>query len=291
MRRSLALLLIAFLGAVVAPARAQPTTLLDSAAVLDPAELKAEQSRLFAWLNDPGTMITAEQMPQVREHLYFLIGSTAHAHRRATGELFPTGPHAELASLYAYASRLGLYGAGLVARALGDTGEASLKPLLPGAAIRMEFAAPYFTLRSESNQWSLRIPYYFMVSGAETQVPNNGVETEALMLSTLFGKHRGIPGHSQATVMMVVARPTESKDFIAYWLRLVGVAPGDTVASQLRGATTYRSSGGAPPFEKEIVALERGPITLLVAYIGLPGTYEANRADFLALLESLEVTP
>ena len=122
MRRSLVLLLIALLGAVAAPARAQLTTLLDSAATLDPAELEREQSRLLAWLNDPATTITAEQMPQVREHLYFLIGSTAQAHRRATGELFPSAPHADLASLYSYASRLGLYGAGLVARALGDTG-------------------------------------------------------------------------------------------------------------------------------------------------------------------------
>jgi hypothetical protein len=291
MRRSLVLLLIALLGAAAAPARAQLTTLLDSAATLDPAELEKEQSRLLAWLNDPATTITAEQMPQVREHLYFLIGSAAQAHRRATGELFPTAPHADLASLYAYASRLGLYGAGLVARALGDTGETALEPVLPGAAIRMEFAAPYFTLRSESNRWSLRLPYYFMVSGAETNVANNGIETEALMLSTLFGKHRGLPGHTQATVMLVAARPAESKAFIGYWLRLLAVAPGDTVPSQLRGATTYRSSGGAPPFEKEIVALERGPITVLVGYIGLPGTYEANRADFLALLESLEVTP
>jgi hypothetical protein len=226
-----------------------------------------------------------------REHLYFLVGSAARAQFRATGRLFPPRDTLGLAEMLDEGTRLGLLGAGLVARVLIGAGAAEhlAPPVLPAAPFRLSFSAPEYTLHS-AHGWSVRFPYYFMIGGLQVSTPSNGVETETIMLSTAFADHRGLPGHSQATLLLLGAMPRDTSAFYAFWLNAFQLGASERVSKTLLpGGTTYRGFDTAQSMNKELVTLTRGRMAFVLVYSGLPGTFEMNRADARAVFESLSV--
>lgn len=271
--------------------RAPYTASLAQAAALTPRELAQEQRQFMAWLQTNGASLPPDQLQGAREHLYFLVGSAARAQLSATGRLFPPRDTLGLAEMLDEGTRLGLPGAGVVARALIGAGAAEhlAPPVLPAAPFRLSFSAPEYTLRS-AHGWSVRFPYYFMIGALQVRIPNNGVETEMIVLSTLFADHRGLPGRSQATLLLLGAMPNDTSAFYAFWLNAVQLGTADRVSETLLpGSTTYRGFDTARSMNKELVTLTRGRMAFVLVYSGLPGTFEMNRADARAVFESLSV--
>ena len=271
--------------------RAPYTASLAQAAALTPRELAQEQRQFMAWLQTNGASLPPDQLQGAREHLYFLVGSAARAQLSATGRLFPPRDTLGLAEMLDEGTRLGLPGAGVVARALIGAGAAEhlAPPVLPAAPFRLSFSAPEYTLHS-AHGWSVRFPYYFMIGALQVRIPNNGVETEMIVLSTLFADHRGLPGRSQATLLLLGAMPNDTSAFYAFWLNAVQLGTADRVSETLLpGSTTYRGFDTARSMNKELVTLTRGRMAFVLVYSGLPGTFEMNRADARAVFESLSV--
>jgi hypothetical protein len=271
--------------------RAPYTATLAQAAALTPRELAQEQRQFMAWLQTNGASLPPDQLQGAREHLYFLVGSAARAQLSATGRLFPPRDTLGLAEMLDEGTRLGLFGAGVVARALigAAAAEHLAPPVLPAAPFHLSFSAPEYTLRS-AHGWSVRFPYYFMIGGLQVSMPNNGVETEMIVLSTLFADHRGLPGRSQATLLLLGAMPNDTSAFYAFWLNAVQLGTADRVSETLLpGSTTYRGFDTARSMNKELVTLTRGRMAFVLVYSGLPGTFEMNRADARAVFESLSV--
>lgn len=78
--------------------------------------------------------------------------------------------------------------------------------------------------------------------------------------------------------------------FVDFWLANIGVGAGDRASdAPLAGATVHRQTDAATQTRKEVVTLTRGKLALVFGYFGLPGTFEANRSDFLRLLETLSL--
>ena len=275
--------------------RAPYTASLAQAAALTPRELAQEQRQFMAWLQTNGASLPPDQLQGAREHLYFLVGSAARAQLRATGRLFPPRDTLGLAEMLDEGTRLGLPGAGVVARALIGAAEAEhlAPPVLAAAPFRLSFSAPEYTLRS-AHGWSVRFPYYFMISHAETTTPKNDVETDVVMLSTLFGRHRDRPGGSQATILLVATSPTGPdavERFVRFWLGETRITEKDAVADALvADSRHYRQYDTVDMMDKEIVTLQRGQVVMIVEYIGVPGTFEANRQDFLDVVRGLHFT-
>jgi len=270
-------------------ARAPYTATLAQAAALSSRELAQEQREFTAWLETNVASLPPDQLQGAREHLYFLVGSAARAQLRATGRLFPPRDTLGLAAMLNEGTRLGLLGAGVVARALIGAGAAEqlAPPVLPAAPFRLSFSAPEYTLHS-AHGWSVRFPYYFMIGGLQVTMPNNGVETETVVLSTLFADHRGLPGRSQATLLLLAAMPRDTSAFYAFWLNAVQLGAADRAAKTvLSGGTTYRGFDTARSMNKELVTLTRGRLAFVLVYSGLPGTFEMNQADAMAVFESL----
>lgn len=263
------------------------TPLLETAAALSPAELTAERSRFLEWLDAHLDSLAPGDLPAVREHLYFLIGSALQAQYALTRRPFPPRDTLGLVDLLDRGSRLGLYGAGLVARAIAGPERALTPAVLPDRPLMLSFAPPHYTLRSERG-WSLRFPYYFMIGTAAYGVPRNGLGTETVVLSTLFAQHRHLPGRSQATVLIAAAQTADTATFYRFWFEALGLKPSDQVApSVLEGSRTYRAFDSSAAMNKEVITVVRDGTAMLVSYFGLPGPYEANHADFVALLRSL----
>ena len=251
--------------------RAPYTATLAQAAALTPRELAQEQRQFMAWLQTNGASLPPDQLQGAREHLYFLVGSAARAQLSATGRLFPPRDTLGLAEMLDEGTRLGLPGAGVVARALIGAAEAEhlAPPVLAAAPFRLSFSAPEYTLRS-AHGWSVRFPYYFMIGGLQVSMPNNGVETEMIVLSTLFADHRGLPGRSQATLLLLGAMPNDTSAFYAFWLNAVQLGAADRVSETLLpGSTTYRGFDTARSMNKELVTLTRGRMAFVLVYSGL----------------------
>lgn len=265
---------------------------LARAAAVSPAELPAARREFLAWLDANRASLGPEQAQGAREHLYFLIGSAAQAQFRASGRLLPPRDTLGFVALLDQGTRLGLYGTGLVARTVAGKRAGDLAPaLLPDEPLRLTFSAPEFTV-SSSRGWRLRFPYYFMIGGLQVAVPNNGVETETVVLSTLFARHGDRPGHSQATLLVLSAAPVDTSAFYAFWLNALGLSAADRVERPLLpGSTTYRAFDARISMNKEVVTLSRGGRAFVFAYTGLPGTFEANRADALEVVNSLAIRP
>jgi hypothetical protein len=256
-----------------------------------PGELAAERPQFLQWLDTHLDSLAPDQLPAVREHLYFLLGSVAQIHYRATGRLFPSRDTLGFVDLLERGTRLGLYGTGLIARTVGAPERALTAALLPKKPLALSFSAPEYTIRSDRG-WSLRFPYYFMIGAAYYGVPKNGIGTETVVLSTLFANHRQHPGHSQATILVVAAPSGDTAAFYRFWFDALGLKPSDrTTESLLTSSQTYRAFDADASMNKEVVTLVRGQTAFLLSYFGLPGPYEANRADFIQLLQTLVLTP
>ena len=264
---------------------------LAQAAAVTAADRPREHRQFTTWLRTNASSLPPERAQGVREHLYFLIGSAAQAQFRATGQLFPSRDTLGLAELFDHGTRLNLHGAGLVARALNSAAAPDhfAPPVLPSEPMSLSFSAPEYTLRS-ARGWSVRFPYYYMIGMLQVVVPRNGVETESVVLSTLFANHRGAPGQSQATLLLLAAAPTDTSAFFDFWLRTLQLGAADRSGETLiPGGTTYRGFDTTASMNKELVTLTRGRLAFVLVYTGLSGTFEANRADAWSVLESLSV--
>ena len=293
MRPSLliATLLVA-LGAAPALAQDPRAARLAAANTFPATELAERQARFVAWLDSAGARVGAEDRMSLWESIYYLIGSAAQAQHQRTGALFPRRDTLGLAALYEHAARLESPGAALVALALRDqAGKAAEPQAMPGGTMRLAFRAPEYTLVS-SRGWSIRFPYWMMIATAQTSVPANGLSTETIMLSTLFATDSSPKGRSQATIMINAAAAADSARFVPFWLQALGVRESDRAPGDAKEGTTYRQYDPRYRMHKEIAVRRRGDVLVIFAYLGLPGTFQANREEFEALLASLgDATP
>jgi len=244
----------------------------------------------FEWVQGQDSSTIAARGQQIREHLYALIALVVKqrfASTRAT-EL-PTGD-TTLAQLFEWADGFGVLGAAEVARAIGVWSRPSVAPQL-SEGFQLSFTAPAFSLTADYGKWIVRFPYFFMVGTVTRQRLANGLESDVATLSTLTAANStGIGGASQATILILSAQTSDLPSYVAFWLQQMQIAPTDTVANPIPNATrSYQHFDGRSRLWKEVVALKIPSGSLVVAYIGLDGTYQANRPHFLDLLSSLRV--
>lgn len=244
----------------------------------------------FEWVRGQDSSTVAARAQQIREHLYALIAvavkqrfASSHATALATGDT-------AFAQLFEWADGFGVPGAADVAEAIGPRNGSSVTPH-PSDGFQLTFSAPVFSLATDHGKWMVRFPYFFMIGTVTRQRLANGIESDVATLSTLTAPNSGgIGGASQATILILSAQTSDLPSYAAFWLQQMQIAPTDTVANPVAQATrSYRHFDAGSRLWKELVALKIPSGSLVVAYIGLDGTYQANRPHFLDLLTSLRV--
>jgi hypothetical protein len=124
-----------------------------------------------------------------------------------------------------------------------------------------------------------------MPAPAGRQTPNNGVTTEIAVISTLVAPDSGEPGASQATIFIAAASVSDSLNHVGLWTRQLGVSPVPPPDPSMTGQW-FRSPRGEA-MRREVVIRRLPQRVIILAYIGLAGTYESNRPHFLDLLRTL----
>jgi hypothetical protein len=272
-----------------------PSSVLAQSWAMTPAGLDSAQTRFIGQLTAAEGRYDLLHAPALREYLYLLIGNRARLNLLQRGTVTPSAPDTALAHLFDWATALGLTGGGLVAESLLTGARAQLhRGITPDGPLVLTYTPPYLTLTAPKLDWSIRFPYYFMISSAVHRHLQPGVETDVVMLSTLWGSHasgltpREGADHSQATITLVSAARADSAAFVPYWLNALGFSFSDLAPDSLiPGAITYRAPANAQHLLKECVIVSTKSGVLIVTYLGLPGTYEDNRPHFLALLRTL----
>lgn len=238
------------------------------------------------WVLANAPTLTPDQQMAAREEAYWFIDQRV---RELAWNDSTLPRDSSLAGMFLLASKLGAVGARDVAHAVlsasfpGDT-----TPVAAGVTFRVR--GSMFSLVDRTLGWSVRFPVYFMVSQLDRQVLADGHEYLLTMLSTDYAANDTLlGGSSQATVLLLASSTLAPTDLAGEWGVRLGVQAARPPSDLGREPAEYLA--GADPnahLRKELLVfpLEHGALGL--AYIGLEGTYQANRAAFLRLVGTLE---
>ena len=271
---------------LVLMAIAPPTLLIAQA--WDPSPLKSptpiprdglplERAAFFHWLRT--SALSDDENQKARERVYTYVSVLAKRYAGA----FPSAGDTAAISLFRSAASLGVAGADRVLAALSSEASKEPAPIAPG--LKLSFQPPLFSLASDDSAWVVCFPYYFMPAPAGRQTPNNGVSTEIAVLSTLVAPDSGEAASSQATIFIAAAPISDSADHATLWIRQLGVSPVAAPGVSIPGQ--WFRSPEAQPMRREAVIRKLPQRVVILAYIGLPGTFESNRPHFLDLLRTL----
>ena len=278
---------------VLEPEPEHPDAALLDAAALDLGEYEIERVRFLAWLADSAASLEGAAKERAAEHLHYLVTSAARLRLEAGEPSWPAAPEADLAALLAWRARLGSFGAGLAARALGAPHTISGAPvpvLLPAPPLHLALERGAWRIRSTGAGWSLSAPWYLGVEHASTSRASNGIVTEKLVLATPFGAHADGSGESRGTILVVAARTRDRRAFHEFWARSLGAADSmRTGDGAMPGATaTWIVRDPRWRMITEVVALDLPGGAMVIALAAVEGAYESQRPAFVALLRDLE---
>jgi hypothetical protein len=252
--------------------------------------LPASPGEFIHWLELNAPQVPPSGQAAVREHVYALISAQVKARVAGGFPAFPPERDSVLAELFFWGDRLGVFGAYRAGRALDHVRPHLAPSNLVPPAFEIKLDSGYFTLASSHTpHWSIRFPYYFMVGAVNHQRMGTDVEGDVVVLSTLFAPNRPpIGGASQATILLIAVDSSQVTPALAYWLKQLAVSPVSSSRSSWGGAPTYTGYDSTLSMRKEVVTLPLPTGMLLVAYLGLDGTFEANHPHFLNLLSSIK---
>lgn len=240
--------------------------------------LPPERGAFLAWL-DHNSSLTQQSSQRARERLYAYISDLA----KRQGGGFPRRTDTAAFNLFRVAAGTGATGADRVARALRPS--AKLPPPAAVPAFTLALTPPLFRLASDDGTWGVCYPYYFMAAPVGRQRPSNGVLTEVVVLSTLFAPDQGQPGSSQATILLAAAPVADSAKHVAAWLAQLGVKATSAPPEDRTGA--WYASPPADPMHRLVVIHRLPARVMVIAYLGLGGTFETNRPHFFNLLTTV----
>jgi hypothetical protein len=260
--------------------------------VFESAKVAVETAAFNNWLNSNYASLTTETMKGPREHLYYLIDSWVSSIYQREGVVLPREHDLVLETLFSWSERLGVFGGHLVYNAIKSEKAATMPPLMPAPSeLSLSMHEDLLRIQSKRGKWFVAVPYYFMIWNMSEFGAKDGPQTQLVSLSTAASVHQGLQGHSQATLMLLAGPGEDPAAFEAYWRTALGFTgdepskplPIETLASR----TKFDAEVG---LHSEYTSWQTKAGLIVVAYMGMNGTYQANRPNFIDFLRSLRAS-
>jgi hypothetical protein len=257
--------------------------------VFDNAYVLVDTARFNNWLNENYKNLTPETLKGPREHLYYLISSQVSGIYESEGVVLPKDHDTVLEILFSWAERLGSFGGNLVYNQI----KSELSPLVNSFVrdtgnFSIELVEDAFVLSVDSANWSLKIPYYFMVGDLREFNTTNNMPTQLAVISTGAAIDKGKLGRSQATLMFLHSPKVDDGKFRSYWLTQFEIpATNKNHALNVKGLNSQVAYDDNTLLHKEISFWSSKRGSFAVAYMGLDGAYQTNREHFINFLEYL----
>jgi len=119
----------------------------------------------------------------------------------------------------------------------------------------------------------------------------NGMKTQLVSISTGASKDNTKAGRSQGTLMLIYSPSNEFESFSKYWLGQFGILL-ESEANSL-GVKNLKSRAAYDEvsfLHKEVTFMPSENGSYAIAYLGMDGTYQANRQHFLDFINQLQIT-
>ena len=256
--------------------------------LFDFAETAVHSVKLNNLLNEKFASLDEARKAPVRERLYYLIDSQIKHNFARTQRVLPAGSDLQLAILFSWAEKLGVYGGNLVFNRV-KTETMELEPpvleLPPG--IRLSLHGDLFELQSDSG-WQVTFPYYFMIGEVRDMTNNDGGRTQLIIISTGAAKDTSKAGRSQATLMLIFSPGATLPDFKSFWQSQIPIRSEDeSLPLGVRGLTSQKNFDDKLNLHREMVAWSTPKGACAVVYLGNDGTYQWNRPHFIDFVNAV----
>ena len=153
--------------------------------IFDSAHVSVGVAKFNNWLNTNYSKLNAETMKGPREQLYYLLSSYISEIYKRDKVVLPKEHDLILETLFSWSERLGVYGGSLVYNKIKRE---NMKPMPELMKIPDSFSISLendlYNLKSKTNSWSVKFPYYFMVSIMNDFQATNGMKTQLVSIST-----------------------------------------------------------------------------------------------------------
>jgi len=259
-------------------------------AVFDSAHAAVGTAFFNEWLIINHQSLDDTSMKGPREHLYYLIDSWVKNLYDREQVVLPEEHDLILERLFAWSERLGVYGGHLVYDEIKREDAPPMPALTPvPKGFELELRDDMLVLSAED--WSVAVPYYFMIWHINEFDAKNGPHTQMVILSTGAAAHEGVEGHSQATITLCFGPGLEGPEFARYWEGLFGFTgeePEVQTPSQPR--STRRRYDERQKLHFEVATWGSSTGQLAVFYGGINGTYQWNRPHFFDFLQAIQET-
>lgn len=259
--------------------------------ILGSADVTVRAVSINNWLADNIQSMPADQIQPAKENIYLIIDSIVKQNRLESKTDFSESDDFFLRSMFNWASYLGVPGSDLVSDHFnGKASPVSPKRVTLPQPFSITFKYPLIRLSSSDGDWTLIYPYWFMTGYVQSFQAHNNLETEIAEVSTAFAKHVGIEGYSQATIMFIFSPGNNDNIFKNFWMQSVGLKDADKIKETLRaGSATYVTYDTDKHMYKEVTFLRGTKGDIAVVYVGINGTYQANRESYLEFLKDIKL--
>jgi hypothetical protein len=255
------------------------------------AENTVEFVKFNNWLNGNYDSTSTENRQALKEHLYSIIDSHVKQLHDREEQLLPGDRDRFLSKCFAWATRMGVFGAHSVLERLDpDAAAVVAVTVSTPESFEIEMRSDMLMLSSSWGPWRAIFPYYFMVGDLRQFRAKNNLQTQLAIVSTGFGRHTADDGYSQATLTIVYSPEGTPKKFNRFWFEMFGLSPDDAAEKPVGAFATYQRLDASSNMHTELVFpnIEKG--AMAVAYMGLAGTYEHNRQHFVDFVEALKLS-
>jgi hypothetical protein len=199
------------------------TTTTLRAPLFDPAIVDAEARAIDVWLRTNYKKLKPEQIAGPREHLYHLIDSRVKDLYAREGRIFPKTHDPVLETLFSWSDRLGIYGGALVFNALRAPGRTEMPwSLALPRGFTMSLKGDLLEVRSNVGDWSVTVPYYFMIWNVNDFTATGGSRTQLIAVSTGAAADVSPAGRSQATLTLMFSPGADAETVASYWRERLG---------------------------------------------------------------------
>jgi len=293
-KRLIAILLIAFYSPIFASEYApQQGYSLEplNYPVFDYAHVVVDVTAFNNWLNSNYSKLNAETMKAPREQLYYLLCSYISAIYQRDKVILPKDHDLILAILFSWSERLGVFGGSLVYNKIKRE---DMKPMpelmkIPDS-FELSITNDLYSLKAKTNAWSVTFPYYFMVGNMNVFQATNGMNTQLVSISTGASKDNTKVGRSQGTLMLIYSPSNEFESFSKYWLSQFGISLESKVNSlEVKNLKSRAVFDKTSLLHKEVTLMPTENGSYAIAFLGMDGTYQANRQHYLDFLNQLQV--
>jgi len=259
--------------------------------VFEYAHVVVDVTAFNNWLNANYSKLNAETMKGPREHLYYLLCSYISAIHQRDKVILPKNHDLILEILFSWSERLGVFGGSLVYNKIKRE---DIKPIPELMKIPDSFSLSLtndlYSLKTKTNVWSVKFPYYFMVGNMNDFQATNGMKTQLVSISTGASKDNTEAGRSQGTLMLIYSPSNEFESFSSYWLSQFEIhLDSKAISLGVKNLTSRAVFDKTSLLHKEVTLMSSKNGSFAIAFLGMDGTYQANRQHYLDFLNQLQV--